>query len=121
MKLDEKVRVPKAPCPECPFRRTSTRGWLGEGRLDYAKTYMQHALGDHDISCHMQTANSCAGLATFRRNICKTPRDPQVAAVTQAVQPDRETIFATPQQFLDHHTITDEAGRLKVPLSEIKP
>lgn len=100
------------PCRECPWRRRAIRGWLGphtpEGLIDMAH-------GEGPIHCHMSIPDDyrrveddvpdtsvllqCAGAARFRRHVHKTPRNP-----TAAVGPeDRETVFATNDEFLEHH------------------
>lgn len=101
------------PCSECPFRRTSLRGWLGSRDVtpvDYVLT----ALSDHDIGCHLSPGyptgdlamiRSCAGLAIFRRNVCKQPRGGTARNAVAIVQPDCTTVFKLPQEFIDHHTI----------------
>lgn len=100
----------KHPCFDCPWRRISIPGWLGPWD---AETWIGLAQSDMAIACHT-TINpvvdeeeawddpdilQCAGAATFRSNICKSPRNPEV--VTLPV--DRENVFARPQEFLDHH------------------
>jgi hypothetical protein len=42
----------------------------------------------------------CAGSAIFRANICKSPRNPEVARADEA---DRVTVFGWDNEFIDHH------------------
>ena len=99
-------------CNDCPWWRTSTPGWLGPMT---AEEWIELARSDDPIACHQtikveegQEAGDwnhpmmrqCAGAAIFRANICKSPRSPEVARLPS----DREAIFATPAEFLAHHS-----------------
>lgn len=94
----------KEPCSECPWRRESWAGYLGPLN---AENWIKLAQSDMPIMCHKTIEEDqnydgtfqCAGAARFRANIAKAPRRPDV--VTGPV--DRETVFATPQEFIDHH------------------
>lgn len=98
-----------APCRECPFRRTSVSGWLGGNSVDF---YLVQSHSDLDIVCHMSpgfrdaelVARSCKGLAIYRRNVGKQPRGGSALVATKLSKPDRELVFATPQEFRQHHT-----------------
>lgn len=46
----------------------------------------------------------CAGALTFLKNICKLPRDDALRVARENVQPDREAVFARPDEFLAHHS-----------------
>lgn len=92
-----------APCKECPFRRTSPRGWLGGTEIGLATEYVQEAHSDRDINCHMVHERSCSGLAIYRQHVCKQPRGGSALVAVQAVAEDRETVFASPKEFLEHH------------------
>lgn len=50
------MRLPnvKHPCKECPFRKDSLKGWLGEVR-------MTEILDAHSFVCHKRTNLQCAG------------------------------------------------------------
>ena len=92
------------PCKECPWRRKSLPGWLGP--MDAAE-WTELAMSDEPIACHITIKEDgdwdgtlqCAGAARFRANICKSPRDPEVARGPV----DRATIFGRPDEFLNHH------------------
>lgn len=97
------------PCDECPWRRDSLAGYLGP--LD-AEGWIQHAHGDFPIACHKTIApkigqaewddpgiRQCRGAASFRANVCKEPRDPEVISWP----PDPERVFDSNEEFLDHH------------------
>lgn len=56
------------------------------------------------VPCHCtmgkgkKKENGCAGLAIFRANICKVPRDCQKPA-----KQDLVNVFVTLREFIDHH------------------
>jgi hypothetical protein len=98
------------PCGDCPWRRNAIPGWLGPHD---AETWVAMAHSDVAIACHT-TINpvvseeeawddpdilQCAGAATYRSNVCKSPRDPQV--VTKPA--NHETVFSRPNEFLEFH------------------
>lgn len=99
------------PCRECPFRRASAAGWLGPYDAD---EWVQLVHSDEPIACHLTLGVSspedddawdrdgvkqCAGAASYRANVCKSPRDPSVAIGPA----DRENVFANPMEFKAHH------------------
>lgn len=56
-RMDQKVLpLPnmKKPCKNCPFRKDSLRGWLGEGR-------MINILAADSFVCHKRQNMQCAG------------------------------------------------------------
>lgn len=85
------------PCSDCPWRRDAIRGWLGGTR---PKTFIRLALGDEAYPCHAFKGPQCAGMAIFRGNIAKLPRDPRVLRLPA----DRRGVFATAGEFLEHHS-----------------
>lgn len=96
-------KVTTRPCNDCPWRRTAPAGWLGP--MD-AEDWIRLALSDEPIACHQtlvedrswEGASQCAGAADFRSNICKSPRDPNVAQGS----PNPE-VFARPNEFIEYH------------------
>lgn len=92
------------PCSECPWRREAWAGYLGPLN---AENWVKAAMSDHPIQCHKTIEESqkwegtfqCKGAAIFRANICKLPRRPDI----ETGPVDRETVFASPQEFIDHH------------------
>lgn len=103
----------KAPCAECPFRRTSIRGWLG---ADHPEHFLEMTLKGADMPCHMdidysdkewQTtqepdAPMCVGALQFQNNWLSLSRNPEVAEAQRAVGNNRN-VFDTPEQFMIHH------------------
>ena len=92
-------------CNECPWRRDSAPGWLGPYTPEQ---WRRLAHSDEPIACHKtlddddtwEGAYQCRGAATYRANVGKLPRDPNVARTPA----DREAIFASPTEFLEHHS-----------------
>lgn len=89
------------PCSDCPWRRNSLPGWLGP--LD-ARQWLAVAHGDGEPGCHTCRTpdggcRSCAGLAMFRANVCKVPRDPEALRLS----PNTVTVFASNSEFEAHH------------------
>lgn len=99
-------------CGGCPWRRNAAPGWLGP--FD-AETWIALAHSDSPIACHESIVDAddegegdwahpdilqCAGAATYRSNICKSPRDPEVATLPA----DRIKIFGRRDEFLEHHS-----------------
>jgi len=90
-----------SPCSDCPFRRNSIPGWLGSMPPEF---FVHLAHSDARYDCHtkkadVKTFHQCAGMAIFRDNICKSPRDPNV------LQLDGNTVkvFSDGQEFINHH------------------
>ena len=96
---DEVVSVPEqhtTPCGDCPWRRNSLNGWLG----GYTKEeWITIAHSDSTIDCHT-CDKQCAGIAIYRANVGKLPRDPQAIRLPK----DKENVFSSPMQFLEHHS-----------------
>lgn len=51
------------------------------------------------MCCHVLKGAQCAGLAIYRANVCKSPRDPNAIKLPA----DREKVFATPMEFRMQH------------------
>ena len=106
----------KRPCNDCPFRRASAPGWLGD---DSAENFVSNALADYSdvpLPCHqaidyedpdwMETqyeeAPLCVGAVIFAKNYMKRPRDPVRAAWQDQVKTS-DDVFRYPYEFLEHH------------------
>jgi hypothetical protein len=66
------------PCSDCPFSRESFRGWLGPAT---AEQWIAGAHGEGQVPCHVHPNVQCAGMAIFRANVCKVPRDEETLHV----------------------------------------
>lgn len=83
------------PCSDCPMARASLNGWLGGATPE---EYVRLAHSDHVVDCHAIQGQQCAGMAIYRRNVCKRADPPNLK-----LPADRELVFATPMQFIEHH------------------
>lgn len=99
------------PCNDCPWRTNATKGWLGPYDAD---EWVMLAHSDEPIACHQTIPGNvdigdwetdgmkqCRGAASYRANVCKSPRDPQVARGPV----DRENVFTSPMAFKEHHAL----------------
>ena len=94
------------PCNECPFRRKSLAGWLGEnGPVNFAVC----AQIETRMPCHKKWSMQCAGRAIMWANSCKVPRDPSLLRIKT---PDRTTVFSNIIEFMKHHKISAERVRI---------
>lgn len=93
--VETKVQHTK-PCSDCIWTRASLPGWLGNMS---AEEWLAAAHGEGKADCHVFRPHQCAGMAVYRANVAKSPRDPS----TMRLPADRVNVFATPQEFLQHH------------------
>ena len=85
-------------CHDCPMRRNALPGWLGGSTPE---EYRRLCHSDAPVDCHAIKNTQCAGVAIYRKNVCK-----KAAYVLPA---DREAVFATPMEFVDWHTNSEES------------
>jgi hypothetical protein len=85
------------PCKDCPWRRKAANGWLGSDQTP--EEWIQTAHSEATVECHVNQGNRCAGIATYRANICRIPRD----AKEMRLPKDKEIVFSSPKEFIDHH------------------
>lgn len=112
---DSQTQAPRAlpeatsrPCNECPWRTNALRGWLGPHD---AEEWAALIHSDEAIACHKTipedsedpwedpAIRQCAGAAIMRANLCKLPRDPEVAVG----EVDRDAVFGHTMVFIDYH------------------
>jgi hypothetical protein len=113
----EKLR---RPCRECPFKRKSTRGYLG---ADYPEHFLEQTLRGADMPCHMEidygdpdwaetqepTAPMCRGALEFQNNWMSLSRNPKVAAAQHQCGTN-PNVFDSPEEFLIHHKVGKHSG-----------
>lgn len=83
------------PCSDCPMRRDALNGWLGGATPE---EYRNLAHSDTPVECHVHGGSRCAGMAIYRKNVAKW-QPPE-----HALPRDTEAVFATPTEFLEHHS-----------------
>lgn len=113
----------RKPCNDCPFRRKSLAGWLGSANPEW---FISAALSDYGIEagatsvpaapCHqtvdyedpdwedkLDGSDACVGSLIFARNNGKFPRGEETLELVKSVVVDREGVFATSHEFINHH------------------
>lgn len=99
------------PCKECPFRRASGAGYLGDSSPE---RFIFATMLDEKMPCHCtinyedpnwkerfeagEIGKECAGAATFFANLCKVSRDK-----TRLRLAPSDEVFKTPSEFVAHH------------------
>jgi hypothetical protein len=104
--------VTKVACNECPWRREAAPGHLGPYGPE---KWVDIAHSEAAIACHKTITvvnedgegdwedpqiRQCFGAAQFRKNVFKSPRDPEVAATDSR---DLDAFFAWGNEFIAHH------------------
>ena len=92
--VEGKVQHTK-PCSDCPWARTALKGWLGSLTPD---EWVKVAHSDATVECHTIRNMQCAGIAIYRRNVCKMAYPPNLK-----LEADRDSVFARPDEFKSHH------------------
>lgn len=100
----------KKPCAECPFLRTSVRGWLGP----WKPMELILSLSISSFPCHLtitdpptEDLRSCAGAAIFLNNKFEISRNPfnreaQLALKT-IDQETKDSVFKRTDEFVNYH------------------
>jgi len=107
----------RAPCPKCPFRKGSLRGWLGPWQLEELLIHIGRGLfpchltiKEDDMSTSDPELRGCAGMVIFLNNKLERSRHPINAyhqgLVKNVPQAIKESIFGTAEQFRTHHDRT---------------
>lgn len=86
----------KKPCADCPWSRKAIPGWTG---ATTPSQWIDLAHGEGKAQCHTVGNQQCAGLAIYRTNVCKAPRD----QTTLTLPRDTIRVFGNPHEFLTHH------------------
>ncbi len=103
------------PCGQCPFRRTSMPGWLGEGNPE---SFIVEISMERPLPCHptidyedphwfaqweaQEVGSICAGSLIMAANMGKRPRDPKFPKLPA----NKEIVFKSHLEFIDHHYAT---------------
>lgn len=103
------------PCPQCPFRRKSLAGYLGNSDAD---EFVDSTVNQEEhMPCHLSvdyedpdwretqlaTAAHCAGSLIFLKNQCKLPHDEVLRKRMERVEKDTKKVFNWPHEFKEHH------------------
>ncbi len=111
---DEPCTTPKGKqCKECPFRKSSLAGYLGEA--SYNPHEFLSTTENDPIPCHMavdwekedgidkQYKTPCIGSLKFLKNTMRIPRNPEYAKLLKGITKD-ETVFEKKADFINHHS-----------------
>jgi len=97
MKKDIKLPNVKKPCKDCPFRKDTLKGWLGERR-------MKEILNQESFVCHKNHKLQCAGHMLIRGE-----KNGFVQLANRLehklILSGRELVFDTEQECIDHHSM----------------
>lgn len=101
------VKACKHPCPECPFRKDSLRGYLGGFTPE--ETY-KAALSEDGFDCHLtrgdgQERKHCAGRLLFATKMCKSFRNKELEQARFAVKAENSLDDILGFDFLGHHKL----------------
>lgn len=111
----------KKTCKDCPFRRDSSRGWLGKDRAIGISTPLVNGTGT--FSCHKTTGatngrivegknqSHCYGALQMLRNMDRLEQgfifqmaERLLGADFSAIKIDTVTCFSNEKEFINHHT-----------------
>ncbi len=99
-------------CKECPYRKQSAPGYLGEasfnpelflGQLDGPLLHPCHLSVDFETEDYSK-ASYCQGALQFAKNTCKFLGDNKANQLARELTIDSTEIFARRQDFIDHHS-----------------
>jgi len=101
-----KIPTMKAPCIDCPFRKDSLEGWLGEKRIS-------EILSQGSFVCHKTTKNDVRGSENRDRKQCAgfmllKGSESEFVKLAQSLKVDlqltgRELVFDHKQDCISHH------------------
>jgi hypothetical protein len=100
----------RKPCKECPFKRTSAPGYLGQCNYDPVSFLNQ----PEELPCHLTVdyeskepdfskSKPCVGNIHFLNNRLKLSRDREFAT-TQKKYGKSQEVFSSVNEFIDHHS-----------------
>jgi hypothetical protein len=103
----------KQPCNQCPYRKDSTKGWLGEASYD-PESFLQQLHLPTPHPCHVRVdwngatkndiecAPHCIGELQFMNNSLKLSRYPEFIELQKEVGKNDE-LFKWESEFIRHH------------------
>lgn len=117
------MKCVKEVCKECPFKRDSLAGYLGEASFDPMAFLGPHLQGGEPLPCHLSIdweadlggmrvytdKSLCRGYLIFLKNSCTMPRDLEMAELRNTVEKDTENFFQWQPEFVEHHSKKESA------------
>lgn len=108
----------KKPCKECPFKRDSIPGWLGESsgdpedfleQLEHPTPIPCHLSVDWDLKgveleCEIRLAPACCGALQFMNNSCKLSKFKRIQDLQDEVGKNKN-VFMWSKEFIEHHQL----------------
>lgn len=101
-----------SPCGECPWRKTSVPGWLGNSTV---LEFLAQAESGIRMPCHcavdydrddwqdqIEEVPRCAGHAIYLKNRCKLPFESGLKTFVNSVERN-DNVFTRPDEFVKHH------------------
>lgn len=120
-------------CNECPYKKDSAPGWLGESsgypeeflkQLDLVFLHPCHKAVDWETDDNVMSvleAPVCKGAIQFAKNICKLLYDYPYEKVRKLLPVDDSVIFGTRHEFIAHHDIHGLANiKFLIPKGTVK-
>ncbi|GAA5141227.1 DUF6283 family protein [Thalassotalea piscium] len=86
----------KRPCSDCPFRKDSLKGWLGEQR-------MTEILDHRAFVCHKKTDKQCAGHMLINGHNNDFVRLANNLGIELELS-GKELVFETKKECISHHS-----------------
>ena len=101
------MRAANKACKECPFRRTSLKGWLGPWKS--AREIREQAFSEAGLACHMQLHKShevggapvCTGALVCANKSAKLYRDEDLRKLAAQAVDDPDVMDA--HEFEEYH------------------
>lgn len=111
----------RKPCAECPFRKTSMRGWLGPDKpqdvlfkvhtgemyychMDVAVKVEQAELSGVELD--PDTVEHCVGALMHANKSCKRFRNPTLAAAQDRLESQDHSQILDVREFSQHHDLS---------------
>lgn len=114
--MSDKLQSRRAPCKECPYLKTSAKGYLGEAsgkpieflqQLDLPEVHPCHKSVNWEKE-NLDTCDGshpiCTGALQFMSNSCKIHKNPAIQRL-QKEAGKSEDIISFPHNFIKHHTL----------------
>lgn len=86
----------KAPCANCPFKKTSLKDWIGRAR-------MSQILSTDSFTCHKDRDKQCAGHMLVLGNDSAYVRLASAMKISLGLK-GKDEVFKTKEECIEHHT-----------------
>jgi len=99
-------------CKECPYKRDSAPGYLGEASYK-PEEFLQQLDSPTLHPCHLSVnweeddyskAHYCKGAIQFAKNTCKMLVDPEAEKERREIPFNTDAVFGRRQEFINHHS-----------------